>query len=114
MIKTYTKRNQYNGFTHDIDFTPFLFLRLTELDSNTINVELIEKKLFRKTIHLAFVSHEPLINTVITAFGKLMFTRNLKVEFDFSKLNSFEDKVLEFMNDYRSEIERTSIVKFSK
>lgn len=117
MIITYTKRNEFGGFNHEIEFTPTLKLFFKELDSQTINVEFIEKRIFGKDKKIfTFISHQPLVGTVIAAFSEIMFPVRHTRDYDINlqKLNQLVDQILEFMAEHKKEISKSSIVQFDK
>jgi hypothetical protein len=45
---TFSAKNKYGGYTHEIQILPYLVIRLNEVDPNTINIKLIEKRINKK------------------------------------------------------------------
>ena len=117
MLITYTKKNEFGGFNHEIEFNPTLKLVFKELDTQTINVEFLEKRIFGKDKKFfTFISHKPLVDTVIAAFGEIMFPIRHKRDYEINLqgLYQFEDQILNFMVEHKNEIVKNSIVKFKE
>lgn len=113
MLQTFANRNKYGGYTHEIQITPLIIFKFTEKDTQTIEIELLEKRIFRKDkVYFSFISHDTLGGSVIKAFGRMKIeSDNLPFDIDFRKLNNLEDRVLAFLLEYRHEIMKRSIVK---
>lgn len=113
MLKTYSEKNQFGGYTHEILITPSIMLRFTEMDTHTIEIELIQKKFLGKNkVHFSFITHESLGGAVIVAITRMKIdSRNLPFTIDFGMLNRIEDNVLAFILENRHELSKSTIVK---
>jgi len=112
MFITYTKKNKLGGYTHEIEITPIVAITLTEMDTQTIQVELVEKRIIGKNkVFFTFLSHESIQKTVMKAFGRLKFpSSTLPIERDLGKINRLEDRVLDFLLEHRKAISESTIV----
>ena len=65
MFNTYTERNKYGGYTHEIKIDSTYFMRLIEMGARNINVELIEKRILKKNkVHFSIFNHDSLVGSV--------------------------------------------------
>lgn len=114
MFITYTKQNKFGGYTHEIEFTTILVIRLTEMDPKTIQGEFLEKRLLiNNKVFFTFISHGSLTDAVSKAFGMMLYPpKPLPIERDLGAINRFKEDVLNFMLDHRKNINQVSIVKF--
>lgn len=114
MFITNSKRNKFGGYNHEIEFTPILVIRLTEMDSMTIEGEFLEKRILLKDkVFFTFISHGSLIDAVTKAFNLMLYPPNpLPLERDLGAINRFKESVLYFMLEHRKDINESSIVKF--
>jgi hypothetical protein len=112
-MTTFTDKNKFGGYTHEIEFSPIIVLRLIEMDPETIHVEFVEKRIIRKDkVFFTFISHSSLHKAISEAFGRMKYPSGpLPIQRDLGKINRFEDKVLDFLLEHRKDIIRTSIVE---
>ena len=113
MMITFTEKNKFGGYTHEIEFSPIIVLRLIEMDPKTIQVEFVERRIIRKDkLFFTFISHSSLHEAITDAFGRMKYPSGpLPIERDLVKIDRFEKKVLDFLLEHRKDISRTSIVE---
>lgn len=58
MIITFTEKNKFGGFTHEIKINPLYFFKITETSPISFIVELVERGIFSKKVHHARTSGE--------------------------------------------------------
>lgn len=114
MFISYTNKNKYGGYTHEIEFTPILVLRFTEMDTTTVQIEFLEKRiLFKDKVFLTLISHGSLSEAVMKSFNMLLFPpKPLPFERDLEAIDRLKDDVLKFMFENSENIAKNSIVKF--
>jgi hypothetical protein len=115
MLITFTKKNKYGGYTHEIEILPYLLIRLNEMNSTTINVELIEKRVLQKEkIHFSFSYPNTLVNAINIGYSEMKHpvrhTPQEQLDHDF--LDSHWREVINFVIRHQDDIKKKSIVQF--
>ena len=113
MFSTLAARNQYGGYTHEITIMPIFLFRLTEMNSTSINVEFVEKRILRKDkIHFAFLVNGSIVNAVIAAFGEVKYpTRHdPEIEFEIDDIDAIQDDVMDLLVQKASQLKERSII----
>lgn len=99
MIITFTQKNKFGGYSHEIKLNPLFFIRVTETSNRNFLIELVERGMFSKKVHFSKPvegNYKDLINETVIIFLDENLLFNLS-------LNSFQAQ--EWITNFYSFIE---------
>ena len=115
MIITFTQKNKFGGYTHEIKLNGIYFIRITETTNKNFLIELVEQGLFSKKVHFA-KPVEGAYNNILHETALILQDENLLYNLNFTPEQALEwmIKLCSFVESKKENLMKLSILEWAE